>query len=370
MSELRKNRRLPLLDLLREEFRGVRLDDVAIVSCQHILDSNFITLRYLFELGLRPERTFILGKAYSTNADVAAAMADSGINVHAHSFSFDSHEAWDDQFRRYVAEFNGDALRSLEALRGVHKIILVDDGGFVIEHAHSSFGGATVTAVEWTSSGYRKLLAADVPVPIVNMARSKSKLAIESPFIAEGVAKKIEDEYSVVLESDRPALIVGAGSIGSSVRACLETRGKRCVVIDLGDPRPDMEEFDLVVGCTGACSLDAGELSMLRGAVLVSASSSDREFDAVRVRKNSERTDDTHRSYSTDSYVLANAGFPINFDGAPQFIPYEEIQITLGLVFASVCLCASADLTPGLNEFPPALDDSVAERFTRVFARG
>ena len=125
--------KLPLLDQLYKKFDNVDLRNSAIISCQHILQSNYITLEYLFKLGLKPEHTFILGKSYSTNREVAKFLQDRGVYIHSNSSSFNSHESWDAQFKNYVSEFIKDVMLKINDLSGIKEIIIVDDGGFVIE---------------------------------------------------------------------------------------------------------------------------------------------------------------------------------------------------------------------------------------------
>ena len=358
---------LKLLDHLQSKFKDVNLSNVALVSCQHILQSNYITLEYLFKLGLKPENTFLLGKAYSSNKKVAEQLSSIGVNVHPHSFSFDSHESYDFQFQKYTREFIFEITESIKKLNGIDKIIVLDDGGYLISKINPSTFQKKIVAVEWTTSGYRKLLGVDLEIPVLNMARSKTKLAIESPIIGLGVVQKIKKQYPKIFSSDKKALVVGAGPIGLSVKKSLSEFQKNSDVVDLDfSLANETDNYDLIVGCTGENIFGEKDLEKVDGVLLVSASSSDREFSAVEIRKKFPKNNDPHKEYVDEHATLANSGFPINFDGNMQFLPLEKIQITLGMVFASVCVCASQSLENGMNIFPDKLDKEITEFFLKL----
>ena len=46
--------KLPLLDFMSKYFKNVRLDDVTLIACQHILETNYTMFEYLFEKVLKP----------------------------------------------------------------------------------------------------------------------------------------------------------------------------------------------------------------------------------------------------------------------------------------------------------------------------
>lgn len=358
---------LPLLNFLSSKFQNVNLDNVALVSCQHILQSNYITLEYLFRLGLKPENTFVLGKAYSSNKRVAEQLTSLGVFVHENSFSFDSHESYDLQFERYTKNFITEIAPSIRENSDIQTVIVVDDGGQLISQMDNLIFQKQIVALEWTSAGYRKLLGTDLKIPVLNMARSDTKLRVESPIIGQGIVDKIQTEYPQIFSSKYNAAVIGAGPIGQAVKVSLENLRKQVFVADLDIPLNDIKEkYDLIVGCTGENVMGEADFHKLQNVLLVSASSSDREFSAVEIRKEFPQNHDSHKEYKTDNVTLANSGFPINFDGDIQFVPLKKIQITLGLVFASVCLCASDSLSNGLNNFPSELDKELTDFFLRL----
>lgn len=358
---------LPLLDMLYKKFNEVHLEDVAVISCQHILQSNYITLEYLFRLGLKPEHTFILGKSYSTSKEVVRILKERCVFVHRHSSSFNSHESWDNQFAIYAANFLKDIIPQINNLSQIKKIIVIDDGGFIIEQINHLTFSQDLQCIEWTSSGYRRLLNSKLNYSVINVARSKTKLNIESPVIGAGIVQKIAELYPNIINSSKKALVIGAGPIGQSVDRSLKEINKNVDTLDIDTPLPWPEicDFDLVVGCTGEKILSENDINNLHKTLLVSASSSDREFPAVTIRGYFSQSDDPHKDYEYKEIMLANSGFPINFDGHAQFLSLEKIQITLGLIFTSTCLASSERFGKGFNDFPVDVGDEISSEYLR-----
>ncbi len=358
---------LKLLDYLYSTFQNVNLSKVALVSCQHLLQSNYITLEYLFRLGLEPQNTFLLGKAYSSNRSVASQLSSRGAHVRKESFFFDSHEGYDVQLERYIRQFIFETASILEERSDIERVIVVDDGGQLISQIDQLTFRQQATALEWTTSGYRKLLGRDIKIPVLNMARSETKLNIESPIIGRGVVEKIQDQYPKLFSSKDNAVVIGAGPIGRAVAKSLEDLRKNVIIIDLDTRLAEISsQYDLIVGCTGESIFEKNDLSRLQDVVLVSASSSDREFSAVEMRRKFPQNHNSHKEYVLGNITLANSGFPINFDGNIQFLPLEKIQITLGMVLAGVCLCASHSYPNGLNNFPNDVDEEITDFFLRL----
>lgn len=73
-------------------------------------------------------------------------------------------------------------------------------------------------------------------------------------------------------------------------------------------------EFDLVVGCSGTTSVKAEQHAFLKkGCVLASMSSSDREFDAIHLRRKTSPTKSCMDHIEVDDITMLNCGFPISF---------------------------------------------------------
>jgi len=59
--------RLRLVKEVSNLFENLKLDKTLIIACQHILKTNYQMFLSLFDKGLVPENTYILGKCYSTD---------------------------------------------------------------------------------------------------------------------------------------------------------------------------------------------------------------------------------------------------------------------------------------------------------------
>lgn len=357
---------LPLLNELREKFKHVDLSRVAMVTCQHTLQSIYINFQYLFDLGLKPENVFMVSKVYSYNKQVADALAAQGVHIHETSDQFNSHEPYDVQFTANTGRFVEESLEKIATL-DIDKILIVDDGGYLLAKANTLSASKPMVGMEWTTAGYRKVLSSHLSLPVLNMARSDSKLRIESPIIAWGILTKTEEQYGHYFGSNKKALVIGAGPIGLAVKQQLEEKGKAVTIIDAHTPLPStFDEHDLVIGCSGHNTIPEAGIEARGDVVLVSGSSSDREFPSAYIRRQSPLSHDSHQEFRYGGITLPNAGFPINFDGAVNFIPLEWIQITLGLAFASICTIASTPLKNGLNLFPIELDKEITNSYLRL----
>lgn len=366
---------LPLVEYIGTFYGEVDLSKALIIGVQHILLSNLVYFRQLIDRGLIPENIFILGKAYSTSQEVLDQWKSLGCYVSDLSTTFDSHEAFDKQFDKFVTLFLKHTEFSKD-FSDYEKIILVDDGGHLIEQANERWKGFAdkICAVEQTSGGFRKLTNLSLNLPVINVARSTAKLNFESPYIARAV---VEDTQKYLKENKievQRVLLMGAGYIGREVK---NQFGKETEVIEYDElkeltsiEKEELSDFieraDLIIGTTGSRSLPKDYHAHLRGnTVLVSVSSSDREFDAVEIRRKHPQNSDPHKNYIEGGLHLVNSGFPINFDGAPQRIPLKEIQITMALLFSAILEGVANTYQPGFVELSSDVQSRLIEEFRK-----
>ena len=92
----------------------------------------------------------------------------------------------------------------------------------------------------------------------------------------------------------------------------------------------------MIVGATGNSSLNILEAECKENACFVSASSSDREFNALPLRKKCKATQNCHQHLFHKSRYLLNCGFPINFDENYNQIDGEQFQLTRAILLAGV----------------------------------
>lgn len=129
-------------------------------------------------------------------------------------------------------------------------------------------------------------------------------------------------ERTAGIDSSAAILITGAGAIGTALADVLrplhdrvdvyDTRSGCMTPIDLPNA---IGGYDVIIGATGATSVPASMHELLRpGVLLMSASSSDREFDAVALRRRTTPNPDCHADLrvadgSVDATLL-NSGLP------------------------------------------------------------
>jgi hypothetical protein len=121
----------------------------------------------------------------------------------------------------------------------------------------------------------------------------------------------------------------------------------------------------LIVGCTGEDALAGLEQGdSLAGKTLASCSSEDIEFQSLlmsNVPAVSHLADREIRVPDGTCLVL-RGGFPINFDGARESLPSEQIQPTRGLLLSGVLQaigCLRDEMAPGTEMLSPELQQLV-----------
>lgn len=334
---------LPLLEHVVDSFEYIDLNGCSIVGAQHLLGTTFDLFKCLFKKGLKPERTFLIGKCYSSSSMVGREMKRSGIYVSPHSFEFSSHKPFDQQYAASMKEFLKSVLpRAVDS----EKIIFLDDGGGLIKLAHKMLDNfEPVFGVEQTTSGYEALRNFCLKFPVINVARSPAKLIYESPMIAEVVAKHVHKSLKTIELSGKKALILGGGAIGKSIYERVKydfdvkifDTNQGLSMIKATDFCNYISASDLIIGCTGRSTLRRKHYKLLKkGVVLASASSSDREFEAFYFRKNIDPISDPHSDIHFNGVNLLNGGFPINFDGRRHSVPANLIQLTRALLVCGV----------------------------------
>lgn len=348
---------LPLVDHALSLYSDADLSNTTLIACQHLLGSTLTMFEALFRKNLKPKNTYLLGKCYSTNEKVYHQFAKRGVKISPLSKAFDNQMSFDEQFQSYVENFIKDIDVSSE-----QKIILLDDGASLILFANDFFKGEKdITGVEQTSSGYDKLNKIELNFPIINVARSKAKLSIESPMIAGVAVSKINSYLNKKKLNDPKILIVGQGPIGTAIYQLLRNQ----YIIDTYDLsthkvhfpgafEPRLKEFDVIIGATGQSIITPGDFGKLKeNVILISVSSSDREFSGAYLRRLDNQTSDCHKDYSVNGINLLNSGFPINFDGGEHSVVPSKIQLTRALLTAAVLQASKEKPSKGLVDLDP-----------------
>lgn len=347
----------PFCFVSKELHSTTRLDDVLVLACQHLLQTTLPMFEALFSQGLKPEQCFVLGKCYSTHQASADELRTRGVYVSPLSSAFDSHQTFDEQFSEYIFQFLEEVKTRVD-IHAFRRIVILDDGGRLIEAAQQVFPTEHLVGVEQTSSGYTRLARMPLHIPVINIARSRAKLEIESPLIARIVVKEIEVAIKKARLVDPSILVIGKGPIGNEIQMALR-RTYRVSGCDLVADRCDFQgvfktrlnDFEVIIGATGAAALTKEDIqSIQRRVLLISASSSDREFPSAWLRQQLPKTSDCHGTVSTGNNVLVRSGFPINFTGGPYSLPPSESAFTCSLLFSGVCQSIEQVWAPGFQD--------------------
>ncbi len=376
---------LPLLEKLHQRAAPYSFNNFAFVFVQHFLAAFPQRLRMMMQSGLSPSDTWFLDIPYSTNDAVAECLGQlfPGRVPRRYTDPFGNYNH--DQLQRMV-----EVARQVVAASAAARTVVVDDGAYFVRFLSHLLEDAPAMAtqfqglriVEQTTRGHRFLesdagqaVIRALGVTAVSVARAFTKTAFEAPFIGMAVADAVVDKLVELAVEPRRVLVLGFGSVGRAVALACRNRlslaaveiveidaSKAQLASELGfarrdalDPSDARENYDLVVGCTGKRSFTPADRQILAdGAILISASSAAVEFD----RKNfvdqadadlhddfwveTERTEDL--PLHTDIVLahsggrrltLANAGFPINFQGSLGVIPTALIEPTHCLLHAA-----------------------------------
>ena len=99
---------------------------------------------------------------------------------------------------------------------------------------------------------------------------------------------------------------------------------------------------------------------------MVSASSSDREFGAVKFRRLIPQYSDCHKDIFVRNTWLLNSGFPLNFDGEKNSVPPKKIQLTRALIFSAVCLAIQNKYKNCFVEFDNEVQKKIINEFKEL----
>ncbi|APC96068.1 hypothetical protein IBE10_02350 [Francisella tularensis subsp. novicida] len=366
-------------NVITENYSNRHLEDVYLLGCQHILDSTFLLVEQLIKIGLKKDNISLIGKCYSTSNYIYRKFIDYGIYVCNSSKKFHKIGSFDRAFNKNVACFVEKEIKKIFK-SGAKNLVIIDDGAEIIKYfnKHYSFEknkDIKVIAVEQTTSGTNKLKNVDLKFPVVNIARSRAKLTLESPIIARRVIdileKKIKKEQLFV----KKILIIGMGAIGKALYNLLKVKymvfgydiNSRENNLNQSEIINLIKDYDLIIGCTGTELFDPLLLTAFKKQItLVSASSSDREFMSYKLKiLQSKYKNDSRKSIVYNNVTILNGGYPINFDGKKSNIPIDKIQITLALLAAGICQIDNK-LNKGFNDLPLSIENQIMDLFDTV----
>lgn len=364
-------------DLVSQLYKTPSLEGVAVIGVQHLFECTYEMFKTLNVSGLDLGKVFLLGKCYSSPDLVIHQMKLSGIHVCPQSSNYDSHKSYDAQFNKKVATFLKNAIKNLN-FNECKKLIILDDGGHLINYIHKNaiVFPVPVVAIEQTSSGYNSFKEESVfQMPIFNVARSLAKRKLETPFIIEKFLYRLKSKVGEEKIHASNVLILGNGTIGQALYGKMKESNLNVCVFDTISSNkealfPLLSRADIIIGCTGTVSLPRKMHRFLKkGVILASISSSDREFDAVSLRKNSPKSKDPYVDVydKENDILLLQSGFPLNFGQAPLNMPFSKVRITISLLMAAIYECViNKKLLKGILQLSPAKELKVIENFRRT----
>ena len=381
----------PLLDAVKARFGNDRaLDATNLLWVTHLYADNYPLMRALRAQGLHPENTFVVGSPYGSSDLVRRAYEEEGIEVRIPALDPAA----------YRAEV-GTAIDRVLARRQLNdrRIVVIDDGGTVadiLSEPKYADERSAFRIVEQTTQGIMVARRQDTQVPVIAVARSKSK-AYEGKFIAQVVARKLRLNLERIGErlDGKTVAVLGAGFIGEPIAAELAGIAKEVLVVETEPARAAALErqgfvvvtkaealgkADVVIGATGMQSLTMADMRQLKsGAVVASASSKQVELDMDGLRKaaRAEPLSDLgegalpnvkYRLGKRDVVVLGD-GWPVNLDRSMGGLPLEQIQLTMSALFAGVVQASRRQEHRNLSGIIPLddeLDAFVLSEFKRL----
>ncbi len=304
--------------------------DIYLVCCQHLLEPQLVMFKKFIEFGFSPEMIIILGKAYSTNLEIAEELKKLGVYVVQPVFNGNS---FDEEHKK-----NCETI--LDLTPSDSKVIVLDDGGELIKTFANANRNVSF-AVEQTSSGFRKLESERFNFPVINVARSATKLVQESPLIARHCFERVKEYLETKNVINPKVLVVGLGYIGEAIKQIFEQKGFVVNGYDTKHGHSDLTAVitdtssNVIIGASGSPVLEKGDIEKLVSNTpiyFMSVSSSDREFPVISFRK----TKEVHADVMYENITFVNNGFPVTFKGNRNELTPIEIEKTICLLAGSV----------------------------------
>lgn len=381
---------LPVVDALVNRLRS---EDFAfdrstnLVCVQHLLATNITLFKAMFDMGIDPARTIVLGKGYSDSQRCIEALRNLGATVLAAEAPA-APGMYGTSRNQEVSSF-WNFVQSRVSAEDKSPVLLGDVGGRLILHSSNTIDarwiGRPIVAVEQTSSGLRRIERKPFRLPVVNLARAEAKCAHESRILAKGILERISGESPGSWPHVR-ACVIGRGSVGKAVASALAAQGIPVDIFDQEDAtegRDRLQEIvrraDVIFGCTGEALFANWPKSRFRdGQILVSCSSEDVEFSALlrlipEYAASGWPAPHAGIPLESGSLRILRGGFPVNFDDSGVSLPEREIQITTALTLAAFATAAGyaagAETDPALIAIPDEIQHWIIRQTEELSSR-
>ncbi len=381
---------------LLEEFRRIKifdksfLRDVSVLFIQHHLFPFIGRLKIMKKDGMIREKTWFIDIPYSTNKEVVKEILNE-YTTHKYPKPFSNPL---ENYSDFQLERTKTVIREI-IKSNPNKLLVIDDGAYFIRAVHELFIKEPEIVsilynktyiIEQTTRGHRYLqnikystIKEILNAPIVSVARSKSKLEIEAPFIGIACATSIEQNDRILSlikkfnESPDKKIkvgIIGYGSIGAAVYESIKKLIKPPYDIDIveidyrkwqeiknrqGNPISELadDRYYMLFGCTGHTAFGWNDRKKVKhNGLLISVSSASIEFsrsnyiefanlypdDPITIEvvdPGKGIHSDLHFKGESSDFYFINSGFPVNFTGKKECLPLKFIQPTHALLYAA-----------------------------------
>ena len=316
-------RNMPLLSSIEEEFRKTRPFEGVKISLSIHMEAKTAYLCLVLAAG-GADLSATGSNVLSTQDDVAAALADSGIRIYA------IHGATEEEYNKHIE-------MCLE-----HKPnIVIDDGGDLVETLHTRrpelaedmWGGC-----EETTTGIIRLKAMErdgvLKFPMVAVNDADCKHLFDNRYgTGQSVITSLMANTNLIIAS-KTVVVAGYGWCGRGIAMRANALGGNVIVTEI-DPVKAMEARmdgyqvmpmdkaaelgDLFVSATGCCKTITMDhmLKMKDGAILANAGHFNVEIDMAALEKDAESKNEARNNIT--AYHLAN-GKTVNVIGEGRLV--------------------------------------------------
>lgn len=369
-------------------------ENVMVVAVQHILGTTVDMFKQLHQLGL--EHVIIGGKSYSTHDACIKDLKELGYTFIDAPDQL-GYGRFDGSMQETTANIWRAALEQMQNSysegKKIELLIVLDDGGdLILSTPGKLFNGIAykpnrVIGIEQTRGGSNHRCFKGTPYPVISVAGSYVKTAIEYPWVAELIAEKVTEKIQPKVDSwsNKPIIgVVGNGAMGQAIAKRFSEQGYHVLTHDKVNRTQQkgitwynelpslISNADIIIGCTGTDitaephNLEA-ILNSVKNKYFVSTSSKDIEFNTLLtlIQEQKKQLEQTPKALDDILYKnpnnpanaeieIARGGFPINFDNKLHCVPPEKIWPTRAALM-SACLMAVNAYKSGLIKSPDIL---------------
>lgn len=347
--------------------------DIRSMVITHLLPTSLEYIRYIHSVW--PVAS-VIGIPYSMDPIAVEELRKLGIEV---------------KTPRRLEEIPQMALETVNELQQQDlKVVIQEVGGYLSEYLNilKQFGNV-VGIVEDTAQGhwrYKKHEKGQLPILSIAFSTLKN---VEDTLIGDAVVYSLErvlrENYRDVIQG-KTSLVLGYGKIGRSCGIALKGRESHVSIYDsnpilnltarlegykTGNVSDLLQQAELIVGATGSTSLDARHFDLIQdGAILVSASSRDIEFDLHSLEAYKLEDDPLiwKCKNGRGTFYVLNQGRPINFRDNSILGPY--LYLVYGeLLYCMLKVCCSP-IEYGLQETSEEERMGIAKEFYEEFYGG